>query len=66
LNDAAGLHHSLGYLRLHVVQVYVRDQERSLRFYVDQLGFTLANDVRLESGKRWVTVARRTAAPHCL
>jgi serine phosphatase RsbU (regulator of sigma subunit)/catechol 2,3-dioxygenase-like lactoylglutathione lyase family enzyme len=57
LNDAAGLPQSLGYLRLHAVQVFVRDQERSLRFYVDQLGFTLAYDVRLESGRRWVTVA---------
>lgn len=28
-----------------------------MRFYVDQLGFTLTYDVRLESGKRWVTVA---------
>ena len=28
-----------------------------MRFYVDQLGFTLAYDVRLESGKGWVTVA---------
>jgi serine phosphatase RsbU (regulator of sigma subunit) len=46
----------LAYLRLQAVQVFVRDQERSVRFYVDQLGFKLAFDVRLESGKRWVTV----------
>src|SRR5215468_9755093 len=26
LNDAAGLQHSFGYLRLHAVQVFVRDQ----------------------------------------
>src|SRR5262249_20155081 len=57
LNDAAELQRSPGYLRLHAVQVFVRDQERSVRFYVDQLGFTLTHDVRLESGKRWVTVA---------
>src|SRR5262249_22759592 len=56
LNDAAELQRSPGYLRLHAVQVFVRDQERSLRFYVDQLGFKLAFDVRLESGTRWVTV----------
>jgi serine phosphatase RsbU (regulator of sigma subunit) len=47
----------LGYLRLHAVQVFVRDQERSVRFYVDRLGFKLTYDVRLESGRRWVTVA---------
>jgi phosphoserine phosphatase RsbU/P len=57
MNAAAELQPSFGYLRLHAVQVFVRDQERSLRFYVDQLGFKLASDVRLESGKRWVTVA---------
>src|SRR5262245_50385965 len=57
LNDAADLQRSLGYLRLHAVQVFVRDQERSVRFYVDDLGFKLTYDVRLESGKRWVTVA---------
>ena len=56
MNDPAGLQPSFAYLRLHAVQVFVRDQERSVRFYVDQLGFTLAYDVRLESGKRWVTV----------
>ena len=38
LNDAAGLQDSLGYLRLQAVLVFVRDQERSLRFYVDKLG----------------------------
>jgi hypothetical protein len=35
----------------------VRDQDRSLRFYLDQLGFELALDVRLQSGKRLVSVA---------
>lgn len=45
------------YLRVHAVNVFVRDQDRSLRFYVDQLGFSLAFDVRLQSGQRWVGVA---------
>src|SRR5512147_628951 len=45
------------YLRVHSVNVYVRDQDRSLRFYLDQLGFTLAFDVCLQSGQRWVGVA---------
>lgn len=45
------------YLRLNTVTVFVRDQERSLRFYVDQLGFTLALDFPLPSGERWVTVS---------
>jgi serine phosphatase RsbU (regulator of sigma subunit) len=45
------------HLRVHAVNVYVRDQDQSLRFYVDQLGFSLAFDVRLQSGQRWVGVA---------
>jgi phosphoserine phosphatase RsbU/P len=45
------------YLRIHAVNVFVRDQERSLRFYLDQLGFSLAFDVCLQSGQRWVGVA---------
>jgi serine phosphatase RsbU (regulator of sigma subunit)/catechol 2,3-dioxygenase-like lactoylglutathione lyase family enzyme len=45
------------YFRLHCVNIFVRDQERSLRFYVDQLGFHLAFDAKLQSGERWVAVA---------
>jgi len=45
------------YLRVHSVNIFVRDQDRSLRFYVDQLGFSLAFDVRLQSGQRWIGVA---------
>jgi len=45
------------YLRVHAVKVYVRDQDRSLRFYLDQLGFTLAFDVVVQSGQRWVGVS---------
>ena len=42
---------------MHSVNVYVRDQDRSLSFYLDQLGFTLAFDVRSQTGERWVGVA---------
>jgi serine phosphatase RsbU (regulator of sigma subunit)/predicted enzyme related to lactoylglutathione lyase len=45
------------YLRINAVNIYVRDQERSLRFYLDQLGFHIAFDARLQSGQRWVAVA---------
>lgn len=45
------------HLRVHAVNVFVRDQDVSLRFYVEQLGFSLVGDVRFESGERWVTVA---------
>jgi serine phosphatase RsbU (regulator of sigma subunit) len=42
---------------MHAVNVYVRDQERSLRFYLDTLGFQIAFDARVESGERLVAVA---------
>lgn len=45
------------YLGIHAVNVFVRDQERSVRFYLDQLGFHLAFDARLQSGQRWIAVA---------
>src|ERR671931_2441615 len=45
------------YLRIHAVNVFVKDQDRSLRFYLDQLGFNLAFDARLQSGQRWVAVS---------
>ena len=45
------------YLRVLCVNVFVRDQDKSLRFYVDQLGFRLVVDENYESGGRWVGVA---------
>jgi len=45
------------FLGIHAVNVFVRDHDRSLRFYVEQLGFDVAFDGRLQSGDRWVAVA---------
>lgn len=45
------------YLSIHAIIIYVRDQDQSLRFYLDQLGFDLAFDAQLQSGDRWVAVA---------
>ena len=45
------------YLRIFFSAVFVRDQDRSLRFYLDQLGFSLVADNRFEGGGRWVAVA---------
>ena len=45
------------YLRLLCINVFVRDQDRSLRFYVDQLGFGLVIDENYESAGRWLAVA---------
>jgi serine phosphatase RsbU (regulator of sigma subunit)/catechol 2,3-dioxygenase-like lactoylglutathione lyase family enzyme len=45
------------YLRIDAVNIFVRDQDRSLDFYLNQLGFHLAIDTRLQSGHRLVAVA---------
>jgi serine phosphatase RsbU (regulator of sigma subunit) len=45
------------YLRVQSVSIFVRDLDRSLRFYVDQLGFQLVFDGRLQHQRRFVTVA---------
>src|SRR5262252_1666798 len=45
------------YLRIQSATIFVHDQDRSIEFYVDQLGFSVAFDYRTESGERWVGVA---------
>jgi serine phosphatase RsbU (regulator of sigma subunit)/catechol 2,3-dioxygenase-like lactoylglutathione lyase family enzyme len=52
------------YLCLHFVILYVRDQDRSLRFYLDQLGFRLVIDHRFENGLRWIEVAPADGNAH--
>src|SRR5258707_12476675 len=42
------------FLGIHSVRIFVRDLDRSLRFYLDQLGFRLVIDAHLQSGERWV------------
>jgi serine phosphatase RsbU (regulator of sigma subunit)/predicted enzyme related to lactoylglutathione lyase len=45
------------YLLLQQVTLFVRDQERSLRFFVDRLGFNVALDYTDAEHGRWVMVA---------
>jgi serine phosphatase RsbU (regulator of sigma subunit)/catechol 2,3-dioxygenase-like lactoylglutathione lyase family enzyme len=45
------------YLCLHFVIVFVRDQERSLRFFADKLNFRVMVDHTFEDGNRWIEVA---------
>jgi serine phosphatase RsbU (regulator of sigma subunit)/catechol 2,3-dioxygenase-like lactoylglutathione lyase family enzyme len=44
------------YLRIFKSNVYVRDPDRSLAFYTEQLGFSVLTDGRFEFG-RWVAIA---------
>src|SRR5258708_28184053 len=45
------------YVRLATVTVFVRDQERSLRFYLEQLGFELVHDGHLPCGDPCLAVS---------
>jgi len=49
--------HQSPHLRIHAINIFVRDQDQSLRFYLDQLGFSMVGDIRLGTGDRWVAVA---------
>src|SRR5580704_8851435 len=45
------------YLRIFKSTVFVRNHDRSLQFYVGQLGFSVVADAQFEFGRRWVAVA---------
>jgi serine phosphatase RsbU (regulator of sigma subunit)/predicted enzyme related to lactoylglutathione lyase len=55
--DDPRLDRSDPYLRILCVNVYVRDQDKSLRFFVDQLGFSLLVDDNYDGANRWVAVS---------
>ena len=44
------------YLRLGAIAVFVRDQDRSRRFYLEQLGFVPASEAPLQSAERSLAV----------
>lgn len=43
--------------RLATVALIVRDYDEAIAWYTDRLGFSLAEDIHLGGGKRWVTLA---------
>ena len=43
--------------RLATVALVVRDYDEAVRWYVEKLGFALAEDIDLGGGKRWVTLS---------
>lgn len=43
--------------RIATVALVVADYDDAARWYVDKLGFTLAEDFDLGEGKRWVTLS---------
>jgi predicted enzyme related to lactoylglutathione lyase len=42
--------------RLSLTALLVRDYDEAIAFYVEALGFTLAEDTDMGGGKRWVVV----------
>ena len=55
-HSPAGCDSQNPYLRIFKANVFVRDHDRSLEFYVGQLGFSVVADSRFEFG-RWVAIA---------
>src|ERR1700752_5359065 len=45
------------FLRLNFVTLWVRDQERSRRFFMEKLNFEAIVDVETPEGGRWIVVA---------
>jgi len=45
------------HLSIQAINIFVRDQDRSLRFYTEQLGFNVTIDATLNSGDRWLCVS---------
>jgi catechol 2,3-dioxygenase-like lactoylglutathione lyase family enzyme len=43
--------------RVATVALVVADYDQAIAWYVDRLGFVVAEDVALGDGKRWVTIA---------
>jgi serine phosphatase RsbU (regulator of sigma subunit) len=44
------------HLRVHAINIYVRDQDLALEFYVGKLGFQVSFDL-VQAGERWIGVA---------
>lgn len=44
------------YLGIHSIMIYVRDQDASISFYVQKLGFRVLVDAPMDTGIRWVAV----------
>jgi serine phosphatase RsbU (regulator of sigma subunit)/catechol 2,3-dioxygenase-like lactoylglutathione lyase family enzyme len=55
--SAASASATTPHLSIQCVNIFVRNHDRSIRFFVDQLGFHLAYDAKLQSGERLVAVA---------
>lgn len=46
-------------MRVTLISIPVRDQEKAFQFYTDKLGFIKKKDVPLGGGNRWLTVVSK-------
>lgn len=43
-------------MKVTLISIPVRDQEKALKFYTEKLGFLIKKDAPLEGGNRWITL----------
>lgn len=48
-------------MKVTVISIPVRDQEKAFKFYTEILGFIKKKDMLLEGGNRWLTVVSKDA-----
>lgn len=48
-------------MKVTLISIPVRDQEKALKFYTEKLGFIKKLDSPLEGGNRWLTVVSKDA-----
>src|SRR5215472_8210749 len=58
---ATGFSHP--FLRLNFATVWVKDQEKSRQFFVEQLGFRVAVDAEVPGSGRWIIATPPTGLP---
>ena len=48
-------------MKVTLISIPVRDQEKALKFYTEKLGFIKKKDIPLEGGNRWLTIVSKEA-----
>ena len=43
-------------MKVTLISIPVRDQEKASKFYTEKLGFLIKRDAPLEGGNRWLTL----------
>lgn len=48
-------------MKVTLISIPIRDQEKALKFYTEKLGFIKKKDKPLEGGNRWLTLVSKEA-----